>query len=176
MADHIEAARGAMTATIRPAELADVPALVAVYNHYIATTAITFDVEPVTLAARTEWFHHYAPTGRHRLLVAYDGPTLIGYASTSPFAVKAAYETSVEVSVYLASGQTGRGVGSALYTALFASVADEDLHRAYAGITLPNDASIALHRRFGFTEVGVYREVGRKLGRYHDVLRMQREL
>jgi phosphinothricin acetyltransferase len=165
-----------MTPHIRVAELTDVPALVDLYNHYIATTAITFDIEPVTIASRTEWFHHYAPTGRHRLLVAYDGPTLLGYASTSPFAVKAAYETSVEVSVYLAAKQSRRGIGTALYEALFASVADEDLHRAYAGITLPNDASIALHQRFGFTDVGVYREVGRKFGRYHDVLRMQRDL
>ena len=165
-----------MTPQIRPAELADVPALVDLYNHYIATTAITFDIEPVTVTTRTEWFHHYAPTGRHRLLVAHDGDALLGYASTSPFAVKAAYETSVEVTVYTAHDQQRRGVGSALYEALFASVAGEDLHRAYAGITLPNEASIALHQRFGFTDVGVYREVGRKFGRYHDVLRMQRDL
>lgn len=165
-----------MTPSLRVAELGDVPALVDLYNHYVRTTAITFDIEPVTTATRTEWFHHYAPTGRHRLLVAYDGPTLLGYASTSPFAVKAAYETSVEVSVYTSPDRTRRGIGTALYEALFASVADEDLHRAYAGITLPNDASVALHQRFGFTDVGVYREVGRKFGRYHDVLRMQREL
>ena len=161
---------------IRAAELTDLPALVRLYNHYVTTTAITFDLEPVTLASRTAWFQHYAPTGRHRLLVACEGPTLLGYATTSPFAVKAAYETSVEVSVYLAPDHTGRGVGTALYAALFAAIADEDLHRAHAGITLPNDASIALHERFGFTEVGVLREVGRKFGRYHDVLRMQREL
>ena len=72
-----------------------------------SVAVVTFDLEPVTLAARTEWFHHYAPTGRHRLLVSYDGPTLLGYASTSPFAVKAAYETSVEVSVYLAPDGVG---------------------------------------------------------------------
>jgi phosphinothricin acetyltransferase len=165
-----------MTPQIRAAELGDVPALVDLYNHYIATTAITFDIEPVTVATRTEWFHHYAPSGRHRLLVAHEGDTLLGYASTSPFAVKAAYETSVEVRVYTAHDQMRRGVGTALYAALFASVSGEDLHRAYAGITLPNDASIALHQRFGFTDVGVYREVGRKFGRYHDVLRMQRDL
>jgi phosphinothricin acetyltransferase len=165
-----------MTPRVRVAELSDVPALVDLYNHYVATTAITFDIEPVTVASRTEWFHHYAPTGRHRLLVAYDGPTLLGYASTSPFAVRAAYETSVEFSVYTAPNQSRKGIGTALYEALFASVADEDLHRAHAGITLPNDASVALHRRFGFTDVGVYREVGRKFGRYHDVLRLQRDL
>jgi phosphinothricin acetyltransferase len=165
-----------MTPEIRNAEPADLPALVDLYNHYIATTAITFDIEPVTVAARKSWLSHYSAVGRHRLLVAYDGPVLLGYASTSPFAVKAAYETSVEVSVYLDPQHTGRGVGTALYEALFASVADEDIHRAYAGISLPNEASVALHQRFGFTDVGVYREVGRKLGRYWDVLRMQREL
>jgi phosphinothricin acetyltransferase len=141
-----------VTWTIRPAEAGDIPALTALYNHYIATTAITFDIEPMTVEARTGWFSHYSPAGRHRLLVAYEGPTLLGYASTSPFAVKAAYETSVEVSVYVAADQARRGIGTALYGALFDSVADED------------------------TPVGFYREVGRKFDRYHDVLRMQREL
>jgi phosphinothricin acetyltransferase len=161
---------------VRPARHEDLPGLTALYNHYIATTAITFDIDPVTVEQRAGWFAHYSGHGRHRLLVAEDGPTLLGYASTSPFAVKAAYETSVEVSVYVAADQTRRGIGTALYEALFAAVAGEDIHRAYAGITLPNDASVALHERFGFTPVGVYREVGRKFGRYHDVLRMQREL
>jgi phosphinothricin acetyltransferase len=164
-----------MTPEIRPAVITDVPALTDLYNHYIRSTATTFDIEPMTVATRTTWFSHYAVTGRHRLLVAYDSATLLGYASTSPFAVKAAYETSVEVSVYLAPDQGRRGIGTALYEALFAAVAGEDIHRAYAGITLPNPASIALHERFGFTPVGVYREVGRKFGQYHDVLRMQRE-
>jgi len=164
-----------MTPEIRPAVITDVPALTDLYNHYIRSTATTFDIEPMTVATRTTWFSHYAVTGRHRLLVAYDGAMLLGYASTSPFAVKAAYETSVEVSVYLAPDQGRRGIGTALYEALFAAVAGEDIHRAYAGITLPNPASIALHERFGFTPVGVYREVGRKFGQYHDVLRMQRE-
>jgi phosphinothricin acetyltransferase len=165
-----------MSLAIRPAERGDLPALIALYNHSIATTAITFDIEPMTVETRAAWFSHYSPAGRHRLLVAHEGPTLVGYASTSPFAVKAAYETSVEVSVYVGAEHGRRGIGTALYEALFASVADEDIHRAYAGITLPNDASVALHERFGFTPVGVYREVGRKFDRYHDVLRMQREL
>jgi phosphinothricin acetyltransferase len=165
-----------MTLEIRPAVSDDLPALTDLYNHYIATTAITFDLDPWTLDQRRAWFDHYAATGRHRLLVAYEDDSLAGYATTSPLAVKAAYQTSVEVSVYLAPGRGGRGIGTALYEALFAAVADEDLHRAHAGITLPNDASVALHTRFGFTSVGVYTEVGRKFGRYHDVLRMQREL
>ena len=164
-----------MSLEIRPAVEEDAPALTDLYNHYIRTTAITFDIEPVSRDNRLEWLQHYAPTGRHRLLVGHDDGTLVGYASTSPFAVRAAYETSVEVSVYLGAEFTGRGFGTALYEALFASVADEDIHRAHAGITLPNAGSVALHERFGFTTVGVYTEVGRKFGAYHDVLRMQRE-
>lgn len=161
---------------IRPATTDDLPALTDLYNHYITTTATTFDLEPWTVDQRRTWFGHYAATGRHRLLVACADAALAGYASSSPLAVKAAYETSVEVSVYLAPGYAGRGIGTALYEALFAAIAGEDVHRAHAGITLPNPASVALHKRFGFEEVGVYDEVGRKFGRYHDVLRMQRRL
>lgn len=165
-----------MSVQIRPAVSSDAAALTELYNHYVATTAITFDIEPWTVADRTAWMSHYAEAGRYRLLVAHEGDELAGYASTSPFAVKPAYETSVETTIYTAAGHSGKGIGTALYEALFAAVADEDLHRAYAGITMPNDASLRLHQRFGFTEVGLYREVGRKFGRYHDVLRMQREL
>lgn len=161
---------------VRDAVLDDVPALTEIYNHYIRTTAVTFDLEPWTVEARTEWFHHYAPTGPHRLLVAVDGERVVGYASSSPFAVKAAYATTVETSVYLAPDATGSGIGTALYGRLFADLEGEDLHRAHAGITLPNPGSVALHRRFGFTEVGVYTEVGRKFGTYHDVLRVHRPL
>jgi phosphinothricin acetyltransferase len=77
--------------------------------------------------------------------------------------------TSVETSIYLAPEATGRGMGTDLYAALFAALAEEDLHRAYAGVTLPNTASVALHRKFGFRSIGVYREVGRKFGKYWDV-------
>src|SRR3954453_9398487 len=133
MSDDVATSRRS-TLVVRPGEITDVPALTELYNHYVRTTAITFDVEPWTVADRTAtWFSHYATTGRHRLLVAADGDLLVGYASTSPFAVKAAYETSVEVTVYTAQDRAGQGIGKALYTRLFADIADEDVHRAYAG-------------------------------------------
>ena len=100
----------------------------------------------------------------------------MGYAAALPFRSKPAYLTSIEATVYLEPASTGRGLGAALYTALFDALRGEDLHRAYAGITLPNAASLALHRRFGFEEVGVYREVGRKLGRYWDVQWFEKRL
>jgi phosphinothricin acetyltransferase len=161
---------------VRPGRPEDVAALTDLYNHYVVTTAITFDIEPFTVEARTDWFSHYRPDGPHRLYVAAAGDTAVGYATSSPFRQKAAYATTVETSVYCHPDWTGRGIGSALYEALFAGLGDEDLRRACAGITLPNDASVALHHRFGFHDVGVHTEVGRKHGRFWDVLMMERPL
>jgi phosphinothricin acetyltransferase len=163
-------------AVVRPATVDDVAAITAIYNHYVAETPATFDLQPFTVEARAAWFGHYAGSGRHRLLVAAAGTEVVGYATSSRFRDKAAYDTSVEVSVYLRPNALGLGLGSRLYTELFEVLSVEDVHRAYAGIALPNDASLALHRRFGFTEVGTYREVGRKFGRYWDVLWMERAL
>jgi phosphinothricin acetyltransferase len=161
---------------IRRAREDDLAALTALYNHYIERTPITFDVEPYTVERRRAWLAGFAERGRHQLFVAEEGGRVVGWAGTLRFREKRAYDTTVEMTVYLAPDTTGRGLGAALYEALFAAIAGEDVHRAVAGITLPNDASIALHRRFGFTEVGVFREVGRKLGRYWDVLWMERGL
>lgn len=101
---------------------------------------------------------------------------ILGYATSSGFRPKPAYATSVEVSVYLAPGAGGRGVGTLLYEALFRALAGEDLHRAYAGVAQPNEASVRLHERFGFRHVGTYREVGRKFGRYWDVAWYEKDL
>jgi phosphinothricin acetyltransferase len=132
-------------------------------------TTASFEVEPWTVAARHAWFAHYAPVGRHRLLVAEVDGRVEGFATSSRFRERAAYARSVETSVYCDPAAVGGGLGTALYTALFDQLADEDVHRAYAGIALPNDASEALHRRFGFHEVGTYTEVGRKFDRWWDV-------
>ncbi|GGZ00739.1 GNAT family N-acetyltransferase [Streptomyces nitrosporeus] len=160
---------------IRPGTEADLEALTDMYNGYIRTTAITFDTEPLTVEARRPWLLAHPETGPHRLLVATvlqgegRGERLLGYATSGPFRPKAAYSTSVEVSVYCAPEAGGRGIGTRLYEALFEALEGEDVHRAYAGVTMPNEASVRLHARFGFTAVGIYHEVGRKFGRYHDV-------
>ncbi len=101
---------------------------------------------------------------------------LIGYAATGRFRAKPAYETTVEVSIACLPEATGKRVGSLLYTTLFDAIANEDIHRIVAGIAQPNPASIALHRRFGFTPVGTFTEVGRKFGRYWDVAWFERPL
>ncbi|MGB7250743.1 MAG: N-acetyltransferase family protein [Phormidesmis sp.] len=166
-----------MTIIIRDFCSADIEELTYLYNRYISETSITFDLHPYTVAQRqADWMDHYAPSGRHRLLVAEQGGQLLGYATSSQFRTKAAYDTSVETSIYLWPEKRQRGVGTQLYTALFAALAKEDVHRAYAGITLPNDASIAIHRKFGFEQMGVFREVGRKFGRYWDVAWFEKEI
>jgi len=147
----------------------DLPALTEIYNYYVRETAITFDIEPFTTQTRRPWFSHFNGEGPYRLIVAEKEGDLLGYANSHPLRAKAAYITSVETSIYLAPEAGGHGIGTALYTALFDALRDEDVHRAYAGITLPNAASLALHRRFGFEPLGIYREVGRKFGRYWDV-------
>jgi phosphinothricin acetyltransferase len=163
-------------ATIRAATRADLPRLIEIYNYYIINTPITFDLEPYTIETRTPWFDEHAETGRHRMLVAVEDGNVIGYATSSRFRSKAAYNPTVESSVYCAHEATGRGIGSMLYGALFDILATEDVNRIVAGVTIPNDASIALHKRFGFYEVGTFTEQGRKFGRYWDVTWLERPL
>ena len=161
---------------IRPANAADLPRLTEIYNYYVLNTPVTFDVEPYTVDQRAAWFSQFAPTGRYRLLVAEDDRTVIGYAGTTRFRPKAAYETTVETTIYCAPESTGKGGGRRLYTSLFESLHGEDVHRLVAGFTMPNAASAALHQRLGFKPVGVFTQVGRKFGRYWDVCWMERPI
>lgn len=155
--------------SIRRAVQADLPTLLSIYNHYVAHTHVTFDLEPRTLAQRQAWFDGFADRGRHQCLVAVKDGAPIGWACSGRFKEKAAYQTSVETSVYLVPGEGRQGLGRRLYEELFTALGGEDVHRAFAGIALPNDASVALHRAMGFEPVGVYREVGHKFGRFWDV-------
>ncbi len=157
------------TITMRPAVRADVPRLTEIYNYYVVNTPVTFDVEPYTVEKRAIWFNQFGASGRYRILVAEEGGAVLGYVCTMRFRPKAAYETTVETSIYCTTDAIGKGVGSRLYGALFETLRDEDIHRYVAGYTLPNPASAALHERFGFKRVGVFSEVGRKFGKYWDV-------
>jgi len=156
-------------ALIRHARESDLPALLDIYNYYVTNTHITFDLEPRTLVDRRLWFSQFAPVGRYQCFVCEEGARVVGWASSCRFRDRAAYDTSVETTVYLAPTESGRGIGSALYKALFAALFREDVHRAYGGIAAPNPASIRLHEKFGFERVAGYREVGRKFGRFWDV-------
>lgn len=156
----------------------DLESLTRIYNHYVSETPVTFDTRVFTAAERRPWLLSHPEDGPHRLLVARGPGTraVLGYATSGPMHARAAYATSVEVSVYLTPDAVGRGVGTLLYGALFAALEKEDVHRAYASVALPNPASERLHTRFGFRHVGTYREVGRKFGRYWDVARYEKPL
>lgn len=149
--------------------------LLEIYNHYIKNTPATFDTAPYTLAGRMPWYEQFDGERWHCIVGTLDG-RVAGYACSARFRPKAAYLPSVETSVYLHPQLTGRGYGAALYGRLFESLAGADVHRAYACITLPNDASLALHRRFGFEQVARLDEVGRKFGRYWDVAYLEKRI
>ena len=154
---------------IRHAVQADLPALLEVYNHYILNSPITFDIAPRTLAQRQAWFDGFASSGRYQCFVAVKDGQACGWASSHPYNERAAYETTISTTIYLAPEARGQGVGRKLYGVLFEALEGADIHRVFAGITLPNAASVRLHRSFGFEEIGIYREVGRKFGRFWDV-------
>ncbi|MGW4567176.1 N-acetyltransferase family protein [Streptomyces sp. NPDC004561] len=160
---------------VRPGVEGDLEDLTAIYNHYVRETAITFDTAIFTAEERRPWLLSHPEDGPYRLMVATGADPrtgsqrILGYATSSPYRPKPAYTTSVETSVYVAPDTGRRGVGTLLYGALFEALAGEDVHRAYAGVAQPNEASERLHARFGFRYVGTYREVGRKFGRYWDV-------
>jgi phosphinothricin acetyltransferase len=160
---------------IRPASLSDLPRLTEIHNHYVQNTHITFDVRPFIPEQRVSWFHDHSDGRRHRILAAEEaGMGIIGYAATGCFRSKEAYETTVEVSIACSPDAIGKGIGTQLYQALFAVLSHEDVHRVVAGIAQPNAASNALHERFGFKKIGIFTEVGRKFGKYWDVMWMEK--
>ena len=161
---------------IGPGTEGDLPAIVAILNYTIANSNATFTSEPVTVAERQDWFERFAPAGPYRLLVARRGNRVLGYAASQPYRDHEAFRETVEVSIALDGSSRGQGIGTALYRTLFECLASEPVHVALAGIVLPNDASVALHRKFGFIEVGTFHEYGIKNGRYLSSLWMERLL
>jgi phosphinothricin acetyltransferase len=162
---------------VREGRSEDVPRLLEIYNHYVEHTPITFDVEPLSLESRRAWFDAFDVRGPHRIYVGETNGRVGGYACSGRFRPKAAYDRSIEMSIYLDPDDCGGGLGTRLYSTLLDALESEPTtHRALAGITLPNDASLALHRRFGFERVATFSDVGFKFGRYWDVAWLERPL
>jgi phosphinothricin acetyltransferase len=159
---------------IGPGTEDDLPAIVAILNYTIVNSDATLTSQPVTVAERRDWFGRFSPAGPHRLLVARRGNQVLGYAASQPYRDHEGFRETVEVSIALDVSSRGQGVGTALYRALFECLASEPVHVALAGIVMPNDASIALHRKFGFTEVGTFHEYAVKNGRYLSSVWMER--
>ena len=160
---------------IRPADRPDLARLTEIYNHYVVHSHATFDMDPFTETTRSPWFEAF-DGGRYQCWVAETDGSIAGYACSQPLKPKAAYQTSVEVSVYLDPDSQGRGLGRTLYEHLMPALAARDLHRAYALIAQPNEPSMALHAAFGFRPVSHLTEVGRKFGRYWDVIWLEKAL
>jgi phosphinothricin acetyltransferase len=152
---------------LRDAIPADAPAIAAIYNHYVATTPISMETDPV---ADDEMARRIADVQDSALpwLVLLDEGRVLGYAYASKWRARPGYRHAVESSVYVDHGQRGRGLGLILYRALLARL-EGRFHAVIGGIALPNAASIALHERLGFRQVACFPEVGHKFGAWVDV-------
>jgi L-amino acid N-acyltransferase YncA len=152
---------------IRCANRDDAAGVLAIYAPIVNETAISFEFEPPTLGQMQERIE--STLERLPWLVAEQGEQLVGYAYASRYRQRAAYQWSVEVSAYVHADARRSGVARALYRALLGILKDLSYRTALAGITLPNDASVAFHESMGFTPVGVYQNVGYKFRNWHDV-------
>ena len=161
---------------VRYGDPGDAAALNDLYNHYILNTPITFEIEAWSLEQRLSWLAGFQQTGPYRLLVAEQESVVLGFACSHRYHERAAYSTTIETSIYCRPEASGKGIGTLLYGALFEALKGEPVHMAIAGVTLPNDASVAVHRKFGFQPVGVTHAVGRKLGQYWDVAWFEKTL
>jgi L-amino acid N-acyltransferase YncA len=159
---------------IRAVALGDAEAIRAIYNVEVLESTVTFDLVPRTLEAQEAWIRQHL--GGHPAIVAVEDDRVLGFASLSPFRTRAAYAPTVEDSVYLDRAVRGRGIGEQLLREIVALGTDHGFHSVMARIVGGHDASIALHRKCGFEEIGCEREVGRKFGRWLDVVLMQRML
>ena len=160
---------------LRQATLADAEAIAAIYAPIVQNTFISFETEP---ASPDEMRSRIAKSlERHCWLVSEDEHQRVsGYAYASPFRDRAAYRWSVETTAYVREDCRGSGVGKRLYMALLPRLLELGYYQVFAGIALPNPASVALHEAVGFRPVGIYRNVGFKLGGWHDVGWWQLEL
>jgi L-amino acid N-acyltransferase YncA len=159
---------------IRPVRPDDAEAIAGIYAPIVERTTISFEEVAPSVGetrARIEQIARIWPW-----LVFDDGGGALGYVYASQHRTRAAYRWSVDVSAYVREDARGRGLARSLYEALFRVLTAQGYHRAYAGIALPNDASVGLHRAVGFTPVGIYREVGYKFGLWHDVSWWERPL
>jgi phosphinothricin acetyltransferase len=153
--------------TLRDAVPADAAAIAAIYNHYVATTTISMETDPVPASEMAQRIADVQGGGLPWLVLLEDGE-LRGYAYASKWRARPGYRNSVESSAYVAPGQRGRGHGLALYGALLARLQGQ-FHSVIGGIALPNAASIGLHERLGFRQVACFHEVGHKFGAWVDV-------
>jgi len=159
--------------TIRPATRADCPGILAIYNDAVLTTTATYDYEPRTLMQREEWFDQHVRDG-FAVFVAEDATgRIVGWSALNPYHARPGYRFTTENSVYIAADQRGKGLGKLLLAPLVQAARAKGLHAIIAAIDATNEASLRLHARFGFVQVGHFKEVGYKFDRWLDVIYLE---
>lgn len=153
---------------VRSATTDDAAAITQIYNHYITTSVITFEEQTLTAADMAQRINDVNALGLPWLVAEKDGEVL-GYAYATRWKPRVAYRYSVEITVYMAPGQAGKGTGTALYAELFRLLKAHGVHAAVGGIALPNPASIALHEKVGMKKIGEFEQIGFKQGRWLNV-------
>ena len=165
-----------MSVLIRPARASDLVRIIEFYNVYIVDSAFSVDLVPWDLEQRVAWWDHYSDTGPYRVFVADVDGRVVGAAYSTRYREKAAYQSSVETTVVVDPDCVAAGIGRRLLTTVLDVVRNEGIHRAYAIITVPNEASIGLHEALGYRHVGTLDEVGFKLGRYWPTAILEKRL
>lgn len=160
---------------VRPGKLEDSRAIASIFNHYIDHSNARFETEPMSDDQITGWMAQFGDSAKHRLFVAVDKRKVVaGFACTQRYRDIIAFERTVEATIYLKPDLRASGIGTRLYESLFDSISTTGVHRILAGIALPNDRSVALHRKFGFREVGIFDEYAKKNGEYISSIWMQK--
>lgn len=159
---------------IRLARPDDSDAIAAIYAPIVRDTVISFEIDPPTPEEMRQRIAATLVT--HPWLVAEHDGAVAGYAYASQHRTRSAYRWSCDVTAYMAEAARRKGIGVRLYTELFSILSAQGFHAAFAGISLPNAASVALHEKAGFEHVGIYKHVGYKHGAWHDVGWWQRQL
>lgn len=165
-----------MNVDIRQAHASDLARINEIYDSTIVDTAISFDLEPWDMERRHEWWTHYSDSGPHRVFVAEVEGHVVATAYSSQFRDKAAYRPSVETTVVVDPDYRATGIGRQLLTTVLDTIAAAGVHRAYAVVTIPNDASVGLHESLGYRLVGTLEDVGYKLGRFWSTVILEKRL
>lgn len=153
--------------SLRQVKPEDAAQIAQIYNYYIKNTHHTFETEPLSVEEMRERIGELS--GVYPYLVFEEDGEILGYAYAAQFKLRQAYAYSAEVSIYVKNEAKQRKIGTQLYVRLFDELAETNVHAIFAGIALPNDASIVFHERLGFEKVAHFKEVGYKLGRWIDV-------
>jgi phosphinothricin acetyltransferase len=152
---------------IRPVKKGDEVQIVNIYNYYIKNTIVTFEEDPVTEKEMVNRIQDV--TGQYPWFVYENNGTILGYIYVAQYKSRCAYKQTGEVTVYVRDGEQGKGIGSALFEKMLISIENYPVHAIIAGIALPNESSIRLHEKFGFSKVAHFKEIGYKFGKWIDV-------